>query len=150
MLDKEIIAANKSRFGRDEVRDLLLEAWLGRPEKERNQFAAERFVEQAARDFEFETERPRTIVIRNWILPHIIRVEEERPTVLARWWNRPWFKRSHWPLRITGLVFLAYSVFNIFWNLYFGQPASAVIWVPVAAGAVLLLTILWIPRNNDR
>ncbi|MDX1571004.1 MAG: hypothetical protein R3200_11005 [Xanthomonadales bacterium] len=150
MLDKEIIAQNKSRFSKEQVRELLIQSWLARPENERNQHAAERFVARAVEDFEFESEEPRTIVIRRWILPHIIRVEEKRETALGRWMNRPWFKRSQWPLRLAALALLVYAVYDIFHDLFTGSWQMAITGVPFAVLAILILIVLMVPGNHDR
>lgn len=149
MFNKEIIAKNRSSLNRDEVRELLVRAWLERPEQERNQRAAERFVAKAAEDFDFESERPRIIEIRSWILPHVIRAKDKPETALSRWLRRPWYKRRQWPLKIAVLLVLAYTVFNIFWALKTGYGAFAVVWVPIAVLAILLLVIVFIPRNSD-
>ncbi|MEM9302412.1 MAG: hypothetical protein AAGE01_09900 [Pseudomonadota bacterium] len=150
MLDKEIIRNTKQRYTREEARELLTKTWLERPQEQRNHLAAERFVQQAAQDFQFKSEEPREILIRGWIQPYTFRIEHKDDAPWFRWLNRPWFERSVWPLRLLGLGWLSYCIYKLFWNLAEGQFAFGLSWLLLTAPAALLLSAIWTVSNRNR
>ena len=148
MIERDDIRRRDSRLDREQVREVVLEAWRRRPESERTLFVAKRFALDAAEAHPFECDRPRENVILSWIQPYIHRPRKKRePTALERWFDRPWFKRSHWPLRLIIIGALCFLVVQIFVGLATEDPVRIFGGFFPAVLLCVVLAMVWIDRR---